>query len=121
MAASEIGIYVGAFVAIACHCDGHVIYDRTVPVITICNWEDLSAQRFVCVRENITWSRFLSGLATGLSVCVVHYCRLTAMFTSSLPAEQIVFFRPETVCLILGSNRPHSVLRRASVRPESGW
>lgn len=81
--------------AIGCHRGGHVSHDQAVPVVKLFNWEELSPQRNVSVKDQVTWNLSLKRFATRPSICVDELCRLTAMFSLSLSMDQTVFVQPE--------------------------
>lgn len=61
---------MGVFVAFGCQRGGHVNRDWTVPAIKLCNWEELSVRISPSFVHQVTWLRFLDGLATMSTVCV---------------------------------------------------
>lgn len=65
---------MGAFVTFGYQREGHVSHDQTFLVVTLCNWEFLSAQSITSLGDSIIWRWFLSRLATGLSVCTGVKC-----------------------------------------------
>lgn len=99
--------------------DGLVSHHRAVPVVKLCNWEGLSAQRIIRLGAQTMWPRPINRPATGSSVCGGEPCRLTATFTLPPPGEQVAFVCPEIVYLSLGLFCSHGMFRRARMGSET--